>query len=183
MANIVRRGENDPRLWSPGFGWDPFSLMREMLSYDPLRQMGSTGPMSPSTWTPQFEVKETGDAFVVKADLPGVSGDDIEVAVTGRQLTVSGHRDAEQRHEGDSYYTFERSYGSFTRVLQLPDSVDPENVQAELKDGVLTLSIPKREEVKPRRISLKGMVEKVKETIGVGDGGGEKRTERIEPKS
>ncbi len=169
MANIVRREGEQRMAPTAVYGFDPFSLMREMLSYDPLRQLDAFGQGGVSTWTPQFEVKETSDAYVIKADLPGVNQDDIDINLTGNRLIVSGRREAEERHEGDNYFAFERSYGTFTRAFTLPEGVDPDQVQAELKNGVLTLTIPKREEVKPRKISLKGVVEKVKDTLGAGD--------------
>lgn len=79
--------------------------------------------------------------------------------MTGNRLTIAGQRHEEQREEGERYYTYERSYGSFSRSFTLPEGIDSENVQGELKDGVLTVSVSKKPEVQPKRIPLKGAVE------------------------
>lgn len=129
---------------------DPFTMARELLSWDPFY----TG--RPATaFAPAFEVKETNDAFIVKADVPGVAESDIDIAVHNNVLTVSGSRQAEERKEGDSYALYERQYGSFSRSFSLPDMADGERIDASLKDGVLTLTIAKKAEAKPRKIALK----------------------------
>jgi HSP20 family protein len=100
-------------------------------------------------------VKETNEAFVFKADVPGLKEDDLEISLTGNRLTVSGKRDEERRDENERFFAYERSYGTFTRTFTLPDGVDTEHVNADLKDGVLTLTLPKRPEVQPKKIQLK----------------------------
>ncbi len=88
------------------------------------------------------------------------------VTVTGNRLTVSGKREAEQREESDRYYAYERSYGSFTRAFTLSDSADCEHVDAGLNNGVLTVSIAKKPESQPKKVSLKGIGEKIKGALG-----------------
>ncbi len=162
MANIVRR-ENERGVGMPAFQWDPVRLMEDMLSWDPFRTLGEWRERLPvPTFSPTFEVKETPDAFVFKADLPGVEEKDLEISLTGNRLTVSGRRDAEERHEGETYYMVERSYGAFARSFALPEGADADHIEASLHQGVLTIEVPKRPEVKPRRISIKGIAEKVK---------------------
>lgn len=153
MANIVRRGESQPT--TARGEWDPFRMMRELLRWDPFSEMA---PMwgERAAFSPSFEVKETGNEYVFKADLPGVKEEDIDISVTGNRLTVSGHREAEERQDGETYFTVERSYGAFTRAFTLPEGVDADHVQAELKNGVLTLVLPKRPELQPKKINLKG---------------------------
>ena len=129
---------------------DPFQMARELLSWDPF----STGRQV-SAFVPAFEVKETNEAFVLKADLPGVAEADVDIAVHNNVLTVSGTRNAEERKEGDSYALYERQYGSFSRSFSLPDTADGERVEAKLDSGVLTLTIWKKAEAKPRKIALK----------------------------
>ncbi|MEJ7604230.1 MAG: Hsp20/alpha crystallin family protein, partial [Kofleriaceae bacterium] len=97
----------------------------------------------------------TTDSFVVKADLPGVSEADLDVAVHNSILTVSGSRQAEDRREGESFALYERQFGSFSRSFSLPDMADHERIEAKLEHGVLTLLIGKKAEAKPRKISLK----------------------------
>ena len=128
---------------------DPFQVARELLSWDPFasgRQM--------SAYVPPFEVKETNEAFVLKADVPGVAEADLDIAVHNNVLTVSGTRHAEERKEGDSFALYERQYGSFSRSFSLPDTADGERIEAKLDGGVLTLTIWKKAEAKPRKISL-----------------------------
>jgi HSP20 family protein len=154
MKGIVRRHQGG-EITPDRRGWDPFDLMREMLRWDPFRDVETLARPMPGTWFPPFEVKETNDSFVFKADVPGLKEDDLEISLTGNRLTVSGSRDEEQRDESDRYFTYERSYGSFTRTFTIPEGVDSEHVNAELKDGVLTLRLPKRPEVQPKKIQLK----------------------------
>jgi HSP20 family protein len=157
MANIaVQREPAQPAAALPSREgwWDPFRTMRELLRWDPF---GETLPAFPEarTFAPAFEVKETRDAFQFKADLPGIEAKDIEVRLTQNRLTVSGKREAEKTDRSDTYYMFERSYGSFTRAFTLPEGVDAEKIQADLKDGVLSLVLPKRPEMQPKEIKVK----------------------------
>lgn len=155
MASLIRRegGRGDvgrPR--QQEFSLDPFRVMESLLRWDPFRSF--EGMTRLSEYVPSLDVKETKDAYVVRADLPGVEETDIEVNLSGNVLTISGEREHEQRDEGDQYFAMERSYGSFSRALTLPEGADAENVKAELKDGVLTVIVPKKPEVQPRRISI-----------------------------
>jgi HSP20 family protein len=129
---------------------DPFSMARELLSWDPFF---SGRPAS--AFSPAFEVKETNDAFVLKADLPGVAEPDLDISVHNSVLTVSGSRQAEERREGESYALYERQFGSFSRSFSLPDMADGDRIEAKLDRGVLTLTIGKKAEARPRKISVK----------------------------
>ena len=164
MKTIVRRNEGmgqptrayEPtRRWRDVFGWDPFAEMMPALLHD---ERGLA-------FNPDFEVKETKDAFIFKADLPGVRETDLDISLTGNRLVVSGKREAEERKEEENFYMYERSYGTFSRAFTLPEGIDADQVQADLKEGVLSISIPKRPEAQPKKISLKGIVEKVKEKV------------------
>lgn len=151
MANLIRR--NDPRSLE-GRLPDPFEMMRDLMRWDPFAELGTAGARAPS-FVPTFEVRETKDAYVFKADLPGIREEDLELSLTGNRLTVSGKREEEKHDEDDRYYAYERSYGSFSRSFTLPEGVDVEHAQAELNNGVLTVRIAKRPEVQPRRIEVK----------------------------
>ncbi|HEX4423708.1 MAG TPA: Hsp20/alpha crystallin family protein [Kofleriaceae bacterium] len=128
---------------------DPFQVARDLLSWDPF-----FGGHPASAFVPAFEVKETNEAFVVKADVPGVAESDLDIAVHNNVLTVSGTRQADERKEGEAFALYERQYGSFTRSFALPDTADGERVEAKLASGVLHLTIWKKAEAKPRKIAL-----------------------------
>lgn len=129
---------------------DPYSLARELLNWDPF-----VSGRPASAFAPTFEVKETTDAFVLRADVPGVEEKDLDIAVHNGVLTVSGSRQAEERKDGESYAIYERQYGSFSRSFALPELADGEKIDAKLANGVLTLSIAKKERAKPRKIEIK----------------------------
>src|SRR5688500_12001640 len=147
MANIIRRRAAEP----VANVWDPFRIMLEMFG-EPAREGFGAQPMP--AFTPMFEVFERKDSYVFKADLPGVKQEEIDLQLTENRLTISGKREAEERKEGERWYAFERQCGSFTRTFSLPEGVDAEHVRAELKDGVLTLVVPKKPEVQPRKIQI-----------------------------
>jgi len=153
MANIVRKGEQSTA------AWDPYAVMREMLSWDPFRELSpqlSQRATPATTFSPQFEVKETAEGYLFRADVPGVAEKDLEMTLTQNRLTISGKREAEERKEGETWFAYERAYGSFTRAFTLPDGIDGDQVRAELKDGVLTVLVPKRAETQPKRIQIGG---------------------------
>ena len=105
---------------------------------------------------PSVDVTETADAVVVKAEVPGLEAKDIDLSIVGDVLTISGEKKQETEEKEKNYTHREVRYGSFSRSLQLPASVDVENVQAECKKGVLTVTLPKTEKEKARKIAVKG---------------------------
>lgn len=105
-------------------------------------------------FSPSFDLSEREDAYVIEADLPGVSEDDLDVHITANQLTVSGARKAEERKEGDNYYLYERRHGSFSRTFTLPQNSVGQDIEASLENGVLKVVVPKVPEAKPRKIRL-----------------------------
>jgi HSP20 family protein len=148
-----------------GAEWEPWRFMRSLLSWDPFRELGS--PLLPSygegvesPLVAAFDVKDTPEAFVFRADVPGLKDKDLEVQISGNRLTIRGTREAEQKQPGHTYYTYERSYGSFARSFTLPESADIEKCTADLKDGVLSVVIPKKASEKPRTIAVKSQAEK-----------------------
>lgn len=151
---IIRRNPEQQGL-TRARGWDPFEAMQELLRWDPFRELGRPAAEL-AGFVPSFDVKESKDSYVFKADVPGIKEDDLDISLTGNRLTVSGKREEEKREESERTYAYERSHGSFSRSFTLPEGVDPEHVQADLKDGVLTLLIPKRPEVQPKRITVGG---------------------------
>lgn len=143
---IIRSNTNGNR----ALARDPFSMARDLLGWDPF-----FGDRQVSAFAPTFEVKETNESFMIKADVPGVEEKNLDIAVHNGVLTVSGHREAEERKEGESYALYERQYGSFTRSFSLPDIADSEKIDANLDKGVLTLVVPKKAQAQPRKISIK----------------------------
>jgi HSP20 family protein len=134
--------------------WDPFRVMRDMLRSDPFQEMRPFWLAETTAYLPAFEVKENKEAYVFKADLPGVKEQDLEVSVTGNRLSVTGKRDQEKETKEDTYYTYERSYGTFTRTFSLPDGADTAHVRAELKSGELTVVVPKTLEAVAKRVPV-----------------------------
>jgi HSP20 family protein len=106
-------------------------------------------------WMPAVDVSETGDKITVKAEVPGMEAKDIEIAMVGDTMTIKGEKKLEREEKEENYHTVERSYGSFTRVMKLPATVDADKVEASYKNGVLTVVLPKKEEVKPKAIEIK----------------------------
>lgn len=104
---------------------------------------------------PAFDVSETDEHIIVKADLPGVDVKDIDISIVGNVLTVKGEKKQEKEEKNESYHRIERSYGSFSRSISLPAEVNPDAVEAVYKDGVLKLTIPKAEKSKPKKIEIK----------------------------
>ena len=131
---------------------EPFRLMRDFLRWDPLRDYDLGAPSA--TFLPSFDVKESPDAYQFKADLPGILEADLEISLEGTRLTVAGKREEEAPKEGERSHLAERSHGRFSRTFNLPEDVEGEKVVAELRSGVLTLMVPKRPEVRPRKINV-----------------------------
>jgi len=155
--NIVRQQPQSPTTAQTSRSeWDPFRAVREMMRWDPFREIGPLLSLegSKAALVPDIDVKETADSYVFKADMPGVEEKDIEVSLTGNRLTVSGTRNEEKREENDTYYACERSCGCFTRSITLPQDVSDVGARADLKHGVLTITIPKRPEVQSKKIPI-----------------------------
>jgi HSP20 family protein len=109
-------------------------------------------------WMPAVDIRETKDAFDVTAELPGIDAKDVDVSVQENTLTIRGERRREEVKENETVHRIEREYGVFERSFTLPRSADAEKIQASYREGVLSLTVPKREEAKPK--SLKISVEK-----------------------
>jgi HSP20 family protein len=140
---------------------NPFQLMREMM-VDPFRLFQQMAPWGDVLgregregrellWSPSFEVRETDDGYVFKGDMPGVKQEDLEISLVGNSLQITGKREREQESDEGTYHTYERSYGQFSRSFALPETADLDKVRCDLKDGVLTLVVPKKEGTAPQR--------------------------------
>lgn len=118
------------------------------------RIFGAEDGLQRGTWNPTVDIFENEERFVLEADLPGLQPGDFDLSIENYTLTLRGERKFEKRTEGDNYHRVERAYGAFTRTFTLPSTIDVEGVQAEFKDGVLRVTMPKREEVKPRQVQI-----------------------------
>jgi HSP20 family protein len=105
-------------------------------------------------WLPAMDLVEIQDAFVLRADLPGVSESDVNIELDDNVLTISGERKAEHEERKEGYYRVERASGAFQRSLTLPEGVDPEAIEASFDNGVLEVRIPKPEQRKPRKVTI-----------------------------
>ena len=113
------------------------------------------GPEFDFDWNPSVDVAETADEIEVKAEIPGVTKDDIDVTVENNRLIISGEKRQEEEKEGKNYYRSERMYGSFRRIFTLPSQADADKVKANFENGVLTVRIPKTEVAKGKKIDVK----------------------------
>jgi HSP20 family protein len=128
-------------------------LFDEMVS----RGLWRTGEERPlrGTWVPAVNILEREDAIVISADLPGLKPEDVEVTVDQGTLNIRGERKLEEKSEGETLHRIERMYGLFERSFTLPNTVDPTKIDARFKNGEMTLTLPKREESKPRSVKIK----------------------------
>lgn len=137
--------------WSP---WRELEDMQRSLS----RLLGDTGVAAPTeegVWMPAVDIRETDDAIVVHAELPGIKKEDISVDVRDGILSISGERKYEKETNEENVHRIERSYGRFFRSFSLPQTVDVNRVDARMKDGVLEIRLPKTEHAKPKAIEIK----------------------------
>ena len=142
--------------------WEPFrdfctlqDRMNRMFGGISRRPESTDEGLTAGSWTPSVDVYETNDSIVLKADLPGMSQNDVEISVEGNTLTVKGERKFEKEVNEKEYYRMERSYGTFTRSFTLPPTVDADKIDAAFAQGVLKITLPKREESKPKQIKVK----------------------------
>jgi len=125
----------------------------DRLFDSPLSELTRTSQLL-SDWTPALDVYEEKDNFVVKAELPGMKKEDIEVSLHDGCLIISGERQGEKKHESSEVYRAERFFGRFQRTVTLPTAVAADKVRAAYKDGVLTITLPKTEEAKSKKIDV-----------------------------
>jgi HSP20 family protein len=131
--------------------FDPLASLR--LFEDSFTRMVNE-PSSNRPWSPAVDIYETENELVLKADLPDVELKDIDVRVENQTLTISGERKFEQEQSGKGYHRIERSYGRFVRSFAVPQTFDTEQIAADFKNGVLSVTLPKKEAAKPRQIKV-----------------------------
>ena len=131
--------------------FDPLANLR---LFEDAFNRALTEPQTNRPWAPSVDIYETKEELVLKADVPDVELKDIDVRVENQTLTVSGARKFQQQESGKGYHRIERSYGDFVRSFAVPNSFDTEKIAASYKNGVLTVSLPKKEAAKPRQIKV-----------------------------
>lgn len=136
--------------WTP---WQELESMNRQLSHL-LDDSNSAMSTEHGQWAPSVDIRETDDALVVHAELPGIDKKDVKLEVKDGVLTISGERRYEKDVKEENVHRIERSYGSFTRSFSLPTNIDAEKVDAGMKDGVLTVRLPKHEGAKPKAIEI-----------------------------
>ena len=133
--------------------YEPWNIFDQLC-----RQMehiyGEESVSNASDWVPKIDIREEGDCFTIIADLPGVDPQDIDIATEGGIMTIKGGRDAQKKEENSGYRRIERAYGSFYRRFTLPDTADTTKISARSNNGVLTIHIPRQEDMQPRRITV-----------------------------
>ena len=141
--------------------YDPFREVRSLQ--DEVNRLFTSAyrgenreDMTGVAWYPKVDVFENTDTLVLEAELPGMTRDDFELSFENNVLTLKGERRFAKKDERDNYHRVERAYGAFTRSFTLPPTVTPEGAKAEIGDGLLRISLPKREETKARKIEVTG---------------------------
>ena len=144
--------------WKPLTRWDPFDELLDIQRG--INRIFSRGvdrefDRGDRAWAPVVDIYEDENSVVVKAELPGMDEKDIEISVDDSTLLIRGEKKTEEEFKEENYHRIERAYGTFQRVLSLPTSVDTDKVEAVYKDGVLEITCPKLEDVKPKKIEVK----------------------------
>lgn len=145
--------------WSPirDLANEIFDLQREInRMFDRFfRGFSEEEEVRLATWSPRVDISETDDEYIVRAEVPGVSKDDIKITVKDNLVTIKGEKKQEKETKNENFHRIERIYGSFSRTFTLPGAVKVDKVEAKFKDGVLTIKLPKVEEEKPKEIEIK----------------------------
>ena len=132
--------------------WDPFAdLNRIQREFE----KSYFGPRSRADFAPAVDVHEDAESLVLRAELPGVKKEDVDISIDANVLTLKGERKLEKEEQGRRYHRVERAYGTFVRQFQLSSNIDSSKIDAQLADGVLTVRLAKREELRPRKIDVK----------------------------
>lgn len=143
------------KVWDP---WRDFGSLQERINKMFDDTMRSVAPgdeeLVTGAWSPAVDIHETDDTFVVSADLPGLNKEDIHINVEDNTLTIKGEKKFEEKVPRDRYIRVERTYGTFVRSFSLPQNVDSTKIKATFRDGILDLTLPKREEAKPKRVAV-----------------------------
>jgi HSP20 family protein len=120
-----------------------------------LRETSEADEYENAVWMPLTDISENKNSFILKLDLPGVSKEDVKISFSDGQLNISGERKQEKENKDSKYHRVERTYGKYFRSFTLPKQIKEDKIDAEFKDGQLTITVPKAEEIKPKEIPIK----------------------------
>lgn len=132
--------------------WNPY---RSSIFNEVDRLFENSASNTNTHWNVAIDVLENEDVYTIKASVPGLAADDLDLTLEDNVLTIKGEIQAEESEENEQFHIRERRYGRFSRSVRFPVNVDADNVEATYENGILTLSVPKAEEVKPRKIAVK----------------------------
>ena len=135
--------------------WDPFNNLNQMFNRHARYAQNERSESKPDNWSPLVDIYEAADKFMLRAELPGVDKEGVSVSIDENVLTLKGEKSFVDAKEGEQWKRVETQYGEFKRSFTLPEDIDADNVSAAYKDGVLELSIPKIEPVKPKTVAVK----------------------------
>ncbi|MFW6127396.1 MAG: Hsp20/alpha crystallin family protein [Thermodesulfobacteriota bacterium] len=138
FREVSRLRDEMDRLWEDFFGSEPRARF----------------PMT-GEWLPAVDISDTADTVTVKVEIPGMEAKDVDVSLSGNVLTIKGEKKIDKEAKEENYYMAERSYGSFVRSLKLPAAVQEDKIEARYDQGVLTVTCPKKEEIKPKQVTVK----------------------------
>lgn len=150
MTSIVLRNSNHGLDNAWRWSWEPLRALSAWMDSDSWPSVAEA-----ADFAPRMDVHETEAAYILSADLPGVKADGVDISVENSQLKIAGRRESSHREDKEHVHLSERNYGSFRRVFALPETADTAKVDAELKDGILTVTVAKKAEAKPRTIAVK----------------------------
>ena len=141
--------------------WDPFAELEEVSSrlnriFGRTAARDETGRelLKVGDWAPSVDISETGESYMIMAEIAGVKKEDVQVTIEGGMLTIQGERKRENEEKDRKYHRVERFYGSFLRSFHVPEDADENSVKAEFKDGMLNIMLPKSEKAKPKAINI-----------------------------
>jgi HSP20 family protein len=140
--------------------WDPFrdlATLRERMNRlfeEAYTSRGEEKDMVASAWNPSVDIYEKENAIVLKAEVPGIDENDVEIKIEDNTITLKGDRKFEKETKEENYHRIERSYGSFYRSFTLPRNIDQDKIKAESENGILKITMPKKAELKPKKVKI-----------------------------
>jgi HSP20 family protein len=157
MPLMKRTMPQEMGLWNAGYPYIPGlgRMQHEMNRMFDEFFRGDTGSMPARNWFPVVDIEETGDSYILRAELPGIRKEDVRITFDNNLLTIKGEKTTENERKQGNFHRLERSSGSFERSFILPGSIRPDSINAAYADGVLTVTLPQKEEAKEKLIEVK----------------------------
>lgn len=147
-----RNKTRESDFWAPTAPWREMESVMSRFFNEPF--FARHGESLFGEWVPSVDLKETDDSYVVKLEAPGVEPKDLDISLSGNRLLVRGEKKEESEKKGENFHHVERRFGTFSRTIELPSSIDEDNVNAEYDKGVFTITVKKQAATKPKKISI-----------------------------